>query len=142
MNRVFIDTDVIIDLFIDRKPHHEIALEFFTIATKYNVALTTSPIVIANTYYLLSKIKNKTYALEKVRDLRKIMKIVPINEMIIDLALSTPYKDFEDTLQYYCALESKISYLITRNVVDYQKDKMEILQPVEYIKMIKNKQEN
>ena len=95
----------------------------------------TSPVVLANTYYLLAKIKNKKYATEKIRKLRKIIGIAKIDEKIMDNAIQTPHKDFEDSIQYYCALGNGIQFLITRNIGDFPKDKLNVVHPIEYMKI-------
>ena len=135
MHSVFVDTDVILDIFVRREPHHRTALRFFSFLKKRKIQGFTSPIVVANTYYLLAKIRNKRYAHEKVRQLRQLIRIAAIDEEIIDAALKTPYKDFEDSIQYNCAIGNDLKFLITRNVADYPKDKLNILLPDEYMQM-------
>ncbi len=135
MSKVFIDTDVILDLFVQREPHHREALRFFSHLKQRKIGGYTSPIVLANTYYILAKLKTKRYATEKIKRLRNIIGIVSINEATIDAALRSGLKDFEDSIQYHCALEHEIPFLVTRNIKDYPKEKIHILLPTEYRKM-------
>ena len=135
MHKVFLDTDVILDLFIDREPHHKEALRLFSFIKRNNIQGCTSPVIIANTYYMLAKIKNKKYAIDKIQRLRGLLGIAPLDEVIIDYAIRTPYKDFEDSIQYYCALRSDIQFLITRNITDYPKAELNVVNPTEYMKI-------
>ena len=91
--------------------------------------------MLANTYYILAKLKTAKYAKEKIRKLRNIVGIASVSEATIDAALQSSQKDFEDSIQYHCALENKIKFLVTRNTRDYPKEKLHILLPAEYMKM-------
>jgi len=133
MHSLFVDTDVILDLFVRREPHHSIALRFFSFLRKRNIQGLTSPVAIANTYYILAKIKNRRYAIEKVRRLRQLIRIATVDQKVIDAALQAPYKDFEDSIQYQCAISNGLGLLITRNVSDYPKDQVKVLLPDEYM---------
>ena len=133
MHSVFIDSDVVLDLYINREPHHEDALRLFTYLKRMKVACYCSPIVIANTYYILSKVKNTKYALEKMRNLRRLVSIAPVGEKTIDRALEDPYKDFEDSIQLNCAIENGIKVIVTRNAKHFSKNRISVISPHEYL---------
>lgn len=132
MPKVFLDTDVILDLFIDRPPHHKEALRLFSVIKRKRIQAYTSPVVLANTYYMLAKIKDKKYANEKIKKLRTLIRIASVDENMIDQAIQAPHKDFEDSIQYYCAAANEIRFLITRNVEHFPKDKLNIVRPNEF----------
>ncbi len=136
MHSVFLDTDIILDLFLRREPHHAIALKLFSHLRRSKTRCVTSPVVVANLYYLLAKLRNKTYALERIRRLRTVLDVANIDKNIVDAALAAPGKDFEDSLQYQCALHNRITTLITRNTRDFPKDKISVLNPTHYLRMI------
>lgn len=133
MNSIFLDTDVILDLYIRREPHHGVALKLFSQLKKTKARCFTSAVVIANAYYILSKIKGEKYAIDKLRKLRRLVSVAPINEAIIDSALDIPHKDFEDSIQYYCAIKNGINVLITRNTKDYAKGQIKVTDPLQYL---------
>ena len=133
MNRVFIDSDVVLDFYVKREPHHETALRLFTHLKRAKVRCYTSAVVMANAYYMLTKIENMRYALEKMRKLRKFVSIAPLDESIIDAALSLPYKDFEDSIQFQCAIQNGIETIITRNTKDYPKYRLRVADPGQYL---------
>ena len=109
------------------------ALRFFSFLRNHAVQAFTSAVSVANTYYILAKIKNQRYALEKVRRLMKLMRIAAVDQRTIDAAICAPYKDFEDSIQYHCALSKGLAMLITRNVSDCRKDHVRVLLPDEYM---------
>jgi predicted nucleic acid-binding protein len=133
MNSVFLDTDVILDLYISREPHHSIALRLFSRLKKTKIRCFTSAVGIANTYYILAKIEGGRFAIDKLRKLRKLLSIAPLNEAIIDSALSIPHKDFEDSIQINCAIQNGINILITRNTKDYPKGQVKVTDPLQYL---------
>jgi predicted nucleic acid-binding protein len=133
MDSVFLDSDVVLDLYIDREPHHEDALRLFTSLKRMKVTCYCSPIVIANTYYILSKVKNTKYALEKMRNLRRLVSIAPVGEKTIDRALEDPNKDFEDSIQLNCAIENGIKVIVTRNAKHFSRERISVMSPHEYL---------
>ena len=133
MDNVFVDTDVILDLFVRCEPHHKTALRFFSFLKNQNIKVFTSAVSVANTYYILAKIRNRRYALEKVRRLMKLIRIAAVDQQTVDAAMRAPYKDFEDSIQYHSALSEGLTILITRNVTDYPKGHVKVLLPDEYM---------
>lgn len=133
MNSLLIDSDVVLDLFIKREPHHGVALRFFSYIKKAKQASFFSSIALSNAYYILAKIKGAKYALDKMRKLRKLVSIALVDQGVIDAALSSPHRDFEDSIQAQCAIRNDIRTLVTRNGRDYQKDYLNIVNPHEYL---------
>ena len=132
---VFVDNDVILDILLERKDFIFSAkvLEYIE---KGDLTGFTSPIIFTNTFFLLSKEKNKDLAWKALRKLRLLFKITRINENIVDQALTSGFKDFEDALQYYSAIEAKAKYLITRNKSDYKGEEVIIVSPQEFFAFI------
>ena len=139
MSRIFIDTDVILDLFLDREPHHSTALHLFTVIKIRNIPCFISPIGIANASYILSKTRTLRYAMGKIRGLRKLLRVAPVDEKMIDAALADPFRDFEDSIQRHCAASRSIGLIITRNVSHYPKGEPTAMVPDEFLKMLSAK---
>jgi predicted nucleic acid-binding protein len=68
-----------------------------------------------------------------MRRFRRLVAIAPLNESIIDAALASPHKDFEDSIQFQCAVQNGIKTLITRNTKDYPKEQLQIADPGQYM---------
>ena len=138
MRKILIDSDVILDLFVSREPYHEEALRFFSYleTNAQTIGASASPVAIANVAYILTGLKNQRYAVGKIRELRTVIGISPMDQSCIDLALAQPYRDFEDALQYQCAVTNSIAILVTRNERDYPRGDMEILSPVEFMRFV------
>ena len=133
MTKIFLDSDVLLDLFIEREPHHTIAQRLLTVLKRKGLQCYTSPIVLANVNYILAKAKGREYSIGKLRSLRALLNVLQIDERIVDAAVASPQTDFEDTLQLQCALANGIDTLITRNVRPYPKARIQIVDPMQYL---------
>jgi len=138
--KVFIDSDIILDLLCKRQPFYNFAAEVFTLGDTGKIELVTTSVVFANVFYMLRKILGIDKAKELLRKLRIMVSVISVEEKIVDLALNSKFSDFEDGLQYFTARENNISILLTRNLKDYKEKELIIQTPEEYLKSIfKNK---
>ncbi len=133
--KVFIDNDVILDILLERKDYLY-SFKVIEQVEKGTIVGFTSPIIFTNTFYLVSKAKNRNKAWEALRKLRLLFKVTKLNEDIVDFALASGFKDFEDAIQYYSAIESKADYLVTRNKNDYVGEEVVITSPQELLAII------
>ncbi len=135
MKRVFIDSDIILDLLAGRAPFYHAAAGLFSLIDAQLCAGYVSPLIFANLYYILRKQHNRESALRNLRKIRLLLEIVTINQKVIDRALNSDFKDFEDAIQYFAALQNKIDFLITRNVRDYPAGDIEIYTAEEFLEI-------
>lgn len=131
--KVFVDSDVILDLLCKREPFYNAAAALFTLGDNKKLALVTTSLVFANVFYILRKILGMDKAKELLRKLRILINIVPVGEKAVDLALNSGFSDFEDGLQYYTARENKIGTILTRNIKDYIEKDIIVQTPQEFI---------
>ena len=137
MDKVLIDTDVLMDFFFDRKPFAKYATELINLCAEKKVEGFTTPVIIANVYYLLRKTANHSIIVEKLKQLLTIIEIVSIEKNAVLDALNSNFKDFEDALQNFSAVENgEIKIILTRNLKDFKKSELAILTPETYLKGI------
>lgn len=131
--KVFVDTDVCIDLLSGRQPHNESAEILFSLAERNKIKLYVSSLSFANIDYIL----NARYATKKPRHLlaqfKTLVSVLSVDSKTIDLAIASDFADFEDAIQYHCALENQIPTLVTRNIKDYKKSTIMVLTPETFI---------
>ena len=137
MHRLLVDSDVILVLFIDREPHHSVALKFFSYLDRNTETITPfmSHVAVANVVYILGRTKSQDYAVARISSLRSIVHVATMTEEVIDKALREPYKDFEDSSQYFCAIENDLHSIVTRNTRDFLSDDLLVMTPREFIAM-------
>ena len=133
MNKIFVDTDVILDLLARRIPHFHFSAVLFTFAEMKKLELYTTPLIIANTFYILRKQLGNDSAKNALRKLRILLHVIDSTESVIDKALNSDFSDFEDAIQYYTALEYGIPVILTRNIRDYKKASIVVQTPESYL---------
>jgi predicted nucleic acid-binding protein len=134
MTDLIIDTDVIIDFLIDRKPYSREAAIIFTLIEQKKLKGYASSLTFSNLYYVLRKLESHKKVISKLDSLSKILIILKVEEQTIKNALASGFPDFEDSIQYYCAIESKkIDSIITRNTKDYKNSEIPVMTPGDYL---------
>ena len=134
MNHLLIDTNIVNDLLAKREGFYEEAASLFSLADKKEIQLFISALTFANTNYILSKLKSDQEAKSILRRFKVLVRVQSLDDKIIELALSDEnFKDFEDGLQYYTALENSIDVIITRNNKDFKSSKIPVLNAKEYL---------
>lgn len=135
MDRILVDTNIIIDLFTKRREFYIPASELFTLADKKEIKLAISSLTFANIFYLLSKELNDEKAKEILRKFKLLVKILPMDDKIIDLSLNSGFKDFEDAIQYFTAIENNLEIIITRNLKDFKLAKIPVMTAENYLNL-------
>jgi predicted nucleic acid-binding protein len=128
MTRLLVDTNIVIDLLSKRIPFYDSAAQLFSLGDKKKLELSVSSLTFANTNYVLSRLKSVQEAREILRRFRMLVKVLPLDEKIIDLALNDHnYKDFEDGIQYYTAVENGLDIILTRDLQDFKKSNIPVM---------------
>jgi predicted nucleic acid-binding protein len=135
--KVFVDTDVVIDLLTKREPFYKSSATVFSLAAEKKIDLYISPVLISNLFYILRKILGREEAINAIRKLRVLVGVVTSDEEIVDLVLSSKFKDIEDGFQYYGALQGNIGILLTRNIKDFVGKEISIMNCEEFIEYYK-----
>jgi predicted nucleic acid-binding protein len=132
---LFLDTNIVLDLVSPRPPFTVIAQKFFSRCQRLNIELYVSALSIPNINYLLTKVADKKMAKRVLLNFKPLINILPLNDKIIQLALASDFDDFEDAIQYYTALEHSITTLITRDLKDFKKAKINVMTAEQYLGM-------
>ena len=137
MDRILVDTNIVLDLLAKRTEFLIEAQELFTLSDKNEVKLYVSSLTFANTYYILSQKMKMENARKILRKFKILVEVLPMDDKIIDLSLESDFKDFEDAIQYHTAIENEVSIIITRNLKDFKTAKIPVLTAKDYIEMKK-----
>lgn len=117
--KLFVDSDVVIDFFTDREPHANPASELFELNEQGTVKLYLSAVSINNIYYIVRRFLGQKKTFEVIETLTEMTEIVGTTKKEIIQALKNNFTDYEDSIQYSCALTIKdIDAIITRNIKD------------------------
>jgi hypothetical protein len=91
--------------------------------------------------YVFAKFEGREIAKVKIGKLKVIAETSDLTDKIIDKGLLSDFTDFEDSLQYYCAVEMNCDIIITRNGKDFKESGIPVLMPSEYLKSLKTKRQ-
>ena len=139
MTDLFIDTDVIIDFLVDRKPFSGESAIIFTLIEQKKLKGYASSLTFSNLYYILRRFETHNKVISKLDSLSKMVTILKVEEKTIKNALVSGFPDFEDSIQYFCAIDNKkVDVIITRNTKDYKKSEITVMTPGDYLKTVSN----
>ncbi|MBU1368267.1 MAG: PIN domain-containing protein [Bacteroidetes bacterium] len=137
MDKVLIDTDVILDFFFDRQPFAEYAAQVMGLCEAGKIKGYASPVIYSNVYYLLRQTASHEKVIDKLKQLLMITDVLLMDKEVVSEALNSGFKDFEDSLQNFAAMKhGEIDVILTRNVKDFSKSEIGVLTPESYIKSI------
>jgi len=132
MKKIFVDTNILVDLLADRKPFSKYAIEIFNAAENKKVKLFTSSHSIATNYYLFKKFIDDSSLRKTLLGLIEYVTIISVDAEVLTKGLRSKQKDFEDSIQIYCATSiDKIDCIVTRNVKDFKACEILVLTPNE-----------
>lgn len=128
---VLFDLNIILDVLQQRDKFYEISANLLALAETREIQGWLAAHSITTLFYLIAKDKSAEHGRVVIASLLRFIKIAPIDQSIIEQALSLPYTDFEDAVQMSAAMGVQVDYLLTRNVRDYQPAPLAVVQPAE-----------
>lgn len=138
MKKLFLDTNIVLDLLAKRDPFYSEAAILFSMADKKKIRLSVSALTFATVNYILSRQNSAEEAKMILRKLRLLVDVVSLDEKVLDLSLNdNDFTDFEDALQHYSAVENGTNIIITRNLKDYQKAQLPVMTAAQFLNSIK-----
>lgn len=137
VDRIFWDTNVLIDLLADRDPFYLDAALIASQADQGKVEIFASTLSFANCAYVLGRVEKDEKVRNKLAMIKSVIQAVSLDVMALDKALLGGFPDFEDALQYYCALQANCSIILTRNGRDFKGADLAIMSPTEYLSSLK-----
>ncbi len=135
VNKIFLDTNIIVDVLLERKHELDAVEEIFKLGEKEKIHLYISESIITNTFYIARKHRIDTLAF--MREIGKSVNILPFSKDVLYYPIEN-YKDTEDGILYFLALKNKMNYFITRNVKDFTFlfPSLPVMSPTNFLKEI------
>ncbi|MGK2862494.1 MAG: type II toxin-antitoxin system VapC family toxin, partial [Chitinophagaceae bacterium] len=132
MDKILVDTNIVLDLLAKRDSFFLEAQKLFSLADKKQISLFVSSLTFANTYYVLFQSLKFENARKILRKFKVLVQVLPIDDKIIDLSLDSEFKDFEEAIQYYTVIENNLDLIVTRNLKDFKKSEIPVLTAKDY----------
>ena len=134
IKRLFLDTNIMLDLLGEREPFYVEAAKLATLAERGKLTMVVSPLSFTTVNYFISKFESPQIAKEKLRKFKIISETSAMSDQTIEKGLNSNFTDFEDALQYFCAVDSNCDVIITRNAKDFKKSLLPVMSADEYLK--------
>jgi len=134
MEKVFVDTDIVLDLLSNREPFYSQSAQLFSEADKGKIRIHVSSLTFSNLNYILSRQLWVDQARKKLLKFKTLVTVLSVTDKVVELALSSDFKDFENGLQYFTAIENNLKTLLTRNLKDYKTADITVVTAEQFLK--------
>jgi predicted nucleic acid-binding protein len=138
VNRILIDTNVLLDYLLTREPFYQDAKNVISVCVDGRVKGCIAAHSISNMFFILRKDYDAKERREVLVNLCSIFDIEGIDKIKLMLGLQNEsFSDFEDCLQMECAKSYGAGYIVTRNIDDYKASEIKAILPKDYLEMLK-----
>ncbi len=131
--RVLFDTNIILDLFLDRPPFADNAAELWQANADGRLEGFVSAITPVNLFYIARRLKNRQTAFQVVHEVLTAMVVCPLDQTALQTALTLPFSDYEDAVQHASAVGCGLDIIVTRNIKDFAKSTAPVLTPAQLL---------
>ena len=137
--RILFDTNVILDVLLDREPFSSSAAALFSKVETEEISGYVCATTITTIFYLANKVIGPKSAREEINKIMMLFEVAPVNRAILDEALSSDFKDFEDAVAYEAAVYKEAQGIVTRNFSGFKSSKINVYSPDELLIMLESK---
>ena len=133
--KVLFDTNMVLDVMLDREPFSTTAAQLFSMVETGALAGFIGATTVTTIHYLASKVVGSRQALQEIRKLFELFEIAPINRTVLEGALALKFKDFEDAVLHEAARHAGAQAIVTRDSLGFNKASMTIYTSEELVKI-------
>ena len=134
--KVLIDTNIVLDLILNREPFVESALMLFELIETTKIQGFIAATTITNIFYIVRKAQGRQKAIEAITRLSTGLVICSVDRHVVRRALECNLKDFEDGVQLACAEINQLNAIVTRDISDFSGVELSILSIAELQQLI------
>lgn len=134
--KVLLDTNIVLDLLMDRMPFADAAAELFSRVEDGSTTGYLCGTTITTVYYLTVKAVGSPRAQKEIKKLLSLFEVAPVNRQVLESALVAGFSDFEDAVIHEAACHIGVEAIVTRNQKDFKKSKIPVYSAEETIKIL------
>lgn len=134
--RAIIDTNVVLDVLLERDPFVKQAVEIFCLVEESRIDAFICATTVTTIDYLLVKSLPKSKARNALRRLISLFEIATVNRPVIERALVSKIQDFEDAVLNEAGQMAGVDFVITRNAKDFSKSSLKVCDPNEFLALL------
>lgn len=133
MLNVFLDTNVIIDFMAHRDEFFDDAAIIVSLAINKKLKLHVASMSFATASYILSRKVDDSKVKMIIGNFCNFCKVDVVDADCVEYGVTSKFKDFEDAMQFRCAQNANVDYIITRNVKDFEESSITALTPHDFL---------
>lgn len=134
--KVLFDTNVVLDVLLQRKPFAKEATTLFSYTETNYIDGWLGATTITTIHYLLRKSLSKNKAHIHIESLLKLFHISAVNRPVLENALKSNFSDYEDAVLYQSAYHAKLDAIVTRNPKDFKQSEIVVYTPKELVSVL------
>ena len=131
--RVLFDTNVVLDVLLDREPHAEVATRLLSLVDLGRIDGVVCATTVTTIHYLASRAIGHKAATRHVRELLELFDVAPVDGHVLRSALGAAFADHEAAVLHEAARASGASAIVTRNGKDFMGASLAVLDPAELL---------
>ncbi|MEG4913831.1 PIN domain-containing protein [Microcoleus sp. B7-D4] len=131
--KILIDTNIIVDVALDREPFFAESDRILTFVEQAQIQGYISASTFSDLYYIIRRDRGRDWTLDFLRQLATFGQVATVDNSVISMALTCNFKDFEDAIQYSTAVINRIDAIVTRNPRDFPVTTPRIVTPNQLI---------
>ncbi len=136
MNKILVDTNVILDIALNRNPFVQKSSELIRLIEKDKIQAYVSATTVTDIYFIAQRKTSHNKAIEFLKNLFELIEIAGVESVSILNALNSKMKDFEDAVQCETAKQNDIQIIVTRNQSDFKDSGLKVFSPEDFINSI------
>ncbi|MBI2981030.1 MAG: PIN domain-containing protein [Deltaproteobacteria bacterium] len=136
MKRIFLDTNILLDVLLARDPFCQRAQTVWSLAEKKEIVAAISTVSVSNVFFIIKKLSSREKAYEAVSVLAEIFKLVEVGAQTVSKSLQARFPDFEDAVQYYSALKFRAKAILSRDPSGFRGGKIPVMSCSEYLALL------
>jgi predicted nucleic acid-binding protein len=138
--RVLVDTNVVLDVLLDRRPFADAATQIFALVEESRIEGLLCATTVTTVDYLLGQALPPEKARGALQRLLDLFEIAPVNRPVLEQALRSKIADFEDAVLEQAGRLAAVDAITTRNVSDFVKSAITVFDPTELVAAVKARQ--
>lgn len=137
--KILLDTNILLDVLMDRTPFSDCAVELFSKVEDGTVIGYLCGTTITTVFYLASKSIGAARAQDEIKKLLTLFEVAPVNRHVLESALVADFTDFEDAVIHESACNVGADAIVTRNKKDFIKSRIPVYSSEEMAKIVASK---
>lgn len=133
--RILFDTNVILDVLLDREPFSTTAAQLFSKVEAGELSGYICATTVTTLHYLTRKTVGTERAQKEIKKLLNLFEVAPVNRSVLEGALKARFADFEDAVIHEAAVQVEVQGIVTRNIADFKGANILLYSPEELLKM-------